>query len=56
MHIQDFLRPGADALDEARAERDVGHEVPVHDVNMNPVASGVVDRSDLLAEAGEIGR
>ena len=56
MHVERLLRPGPDALDEARPERDVRHEMPIHHIDMNPVASGVVDRADLLAEAGEIGR
>jgi hypothetical protein len=56
MNIEGLLRPRADAFDEARPKRDVGHEMAVHDVDMNPVTSGLVDRSDLLAEAGEIGR
>src|SRR5208337_593220 len=55
MHVEDFLRPGADALDEARAERDVRHEVAVHHIDMHPVAASIVDRTHFLAEAGKVG-
>jgi len=36
-------------------DRDVGHEVSVHDVHMDPVGAGRVDGAHLLAELGEVG-
>src|SRR4029450_9165240 len=40
----------------AGPDRDVAHEVAVHDIHMDPVAAGAVDRLHLLAQLGEIGR
>ena len=42
-------------LDDLRPERDVGHEVAVHDVDVDAVGAGRVDRAHLLAEPGEVG-
>ena len=42
--------------DDVGAERDVGDELAVHDVPLDAVAPGRLERRDLLAEAGEVGR
>jgi hypothetical protein len=39
-----------------RAHGDVGHEVPVHHVDMDVVGPSRVDGADFLAQPGEIGR
>ena len=36
--------------DDGRPEGDVGHEMPVHHVEVNPVGAGRGDFADLLAE------
>ncbi len=55
MHVEHLLGPGPDAFDEARPEGDVRHEMPVHHIDMHPVAARFVDGADFLAEACEIG-
>ena len=42
--------------DDVGAERQVGHELAVHDVPLDEVDAGLLQRGDLLAEAGEVGR
>jgi hypothetical protein len=39
-----------------RADRDVRHEVPIHDVDVDPVRTRHLRLSDFLAEAREVGR
>ncbi len=41
--------------DDRRAEGDVGDEMTVHDVEVDPVGAGGVDGGDLGAQPGEIG-
>ncbi len=45
----------ADGGHHRRSDRQVGHEMPVHDVDVQPVGLGP-DPVDLDAEGGEIGR
>ena len=49
MDIEDFLGARPDALDHRWPERQIGHEMTVHDVDMDIIASGVVDGLDLGA-------
>ena len=42
-------------LHHQRADGDVGDEVAVHHVDVDPVAAGGVDRPHLVAELGEVG-
>src|SRR5437899_2136987 len=56
MQVKYLLRQRPDRLDDIGAKTDVRHEVPVHDVAMDPVGSGRIDRRDLFAEAREIRR
>ena len=46
---------GANGLDHHRADGEVGHEVPVHHVHVDPVGAGLLHGADLLAEPGEVG-
>ena len=58
-HQMDVERLGgvwAQRLHHCRAKGDVGHEMPVHHVDMNPVGTGGIDRAHFLAQAGEVGR
>ncbi len=47
------MRP--DGFDQRRAEGDVRHEMPVHDVDMHPVGALVLDGAALGAEGGKVG-
>ena len=57
-HQVDVERLGAvraKRLHHGRADRQVGHEMPVHHVDVDPVGARCVDRANLLAQLGEIG-
>ena len=57
-HQMDVERLGGvrpQRLHHRRADGEVGDEMAVHHVDMDPVGAGLVDRADLLAEPGEIG-
>ena len=56
MHVEELLRMRAQRLHHVGADGDVGHEMPVHDVDMDPIAAGGIDGAHLLAEPGEVGR
>ena len=49
------MRVRAERLHDIGADGDVGHEMAVHHVDMDPVGAGRIDRAHLLAEPGEIG-
>ena len=55
MHVERLLGVRPDRFDDVRADRNVRHEMAVHDVDMDPVGAGGIDRAHLLAELGEIG-
>ena len=40
--------------DDGRTDRQVGHEVPIHDIDMNPVCTRGFDGLDFLAQSGEV--
>jgi hypothetical protein len=56
MHVERFLGDRADCLHHGRADGDIGHEMPVHDVNVDPIGAGGFDCADFIAQFGEIGR
>ena len=56
MHVEDLFGVRPERLHHVRADGDVGHEMPVHDIDMDPVGAGRIDGAHLLAEPGEIGR
>src|SRR5262249_55881692 len=37
-----------------RADRDIGHEMPIHNINMDQAGSAALGRPDLLTQASEI--
>ena len=41
-------------LHHRRTDRQVGHEMAVHDVDVDPVGAGLIDRAHFLAEPGEV--
>ena len=56
MAVEGLIGTRPQRLDHRRAERDVGDEMPVHHVEMNPVGVRGDDVLDFLAELGEVGR
>ena len=55
VHVKRLLGVPPERLHHVGAERNVGNEVAVHHVDMDPVGAGLVDRNDFLAKLGEIG-
>ena len=53
--VQEQVGVPADRRDHGRPDRQVGHEMPVHQVHVEPVALGP-DPLDLLREHGVVGR
>ena len=56
MRVEDLLGVRAHRLDDVGAVGNVGHEMPVHHVEMDPVGAGRVDGADFFAQFGEIRR
>ncbi len=56
MGIEDLFGVRPHRLDHVGAIGNVGHEMAVHDVEMNPVSAGLVDRADLFSQFGKIRR
>jgi len=56
MHVEHFLGVAAQRFYRIRADRDVGHEVAVHHVDMDPIGAGRIHRAYFLAELGEVRR
>jgi len=54
MHVERDLCMGAQGAHHRRTDRDVRHEVAVHNVDMNPIGARAGDSPDFLAEVGEI--
>ena len=52
--VEDFLAVRAHRLDDVGAVGNVGDEMPVHHVEMDPVGAGRIDRAHFSAEIGEI--
>ena len=55
MDVERYRGDLAGGGDNARTEGDVGNEVTVHHVDMDPVGAGSGDGDDLLAQAGDVG-
>ena len=55
MHVERLLRMRSDRRDDVWPHGDIGHEMPVHDVDVNPVPAGCVRGVNLLAEPGKVG-
>ncbi len=55
MHVERLFGVRPDRFDDIRPERNVGHEMTVHDVDMDPVGARGIDRAHLLAQFREIG-
>ena len=55
MHVKQLVAVRTQRLHDIRADGDVGHEMAIHHVDMDPVGPGLVDRAHLGAEIGEVG-
>ena len=54
MGVEDLFAVRAHRLDDVGAVGNVGHEMAVHHVEMDPVGAGRVDGADLFAQLGKI--
>ncbi len=54
MRVEDLLAVRTHRLDDIGAKGNVGHEMPVHHVEMNPVGAGRIHGADLFAQPGKI--
>ena len=55
VHVERLFGVRPDRFDDVRADGNVRHEMAVHDVDMDPVGAGGIDRAHLLAQFREIG-
>ena len=55
MDVEGLFRMRAKRLHHAGADSQVRHEMPVHDIDVNPVGARFVDRAYFLAKLGEVG-
>ena len=55
VHVEKRPRQGAHGPDQVRAERDVRHEMAVHDVQVQPISAGGVDPFSFFGEPAVIG-
>ena len=55
MHVEGLFRVRPQRLHHGRTDGEIGHVMPVHHIDMNPVGARLVDGANLLAELGEIG-
>jgi glycine C-acetyltransferase len=56
MAVEGLVAVRAKRLHHHRADGDVGHEMPVHDIDVDVIRAGSIDRLHLRAQPGEIGR
>ena len=56
MRVEDLLGVRPHRLDDIGAVGNVGDEMPVHHIEMDPVGAGRIDGADLFAQPGEIRR
>ena len=54
VHVEGQRAVPAQRAHQRGAEGDVRHEMPVHDVEMQPVGAGGFDGVNLLAQSGEV--
>ena len=55
MHVKQLGGVRAQRLHHHRPDGDIGDEMPVHHVDMDPVGTGSVDSAHFLAQPGKIG-
>ena len=55
MRVEYLFRMRAHRLDDVGAVGNVGDEMPVHHIEVDPVGAGRIDGAYFLAQSGEIG-
>ena len=55
MDIEGLLGMRPQRLDDCRTDGEIGDVMPVHHVDMHPVAPGLIDRAHLLTEPRKVG-
>ena len=55
VNVERLLGVRPKRLHDTGADGEVGHEMAVHDVDVDPVGPGLIDRAHFLAEPGEVG-
>ena len=55
MDVEDLVGMRPQRLHDVGADGDIGHKVAVHDIDMDPVGPGHIDRADLFTQFGEVG-
>ena len=56
MHVERLFGVGPKRLHHRRSDGDVGHEMAVHHIDMDEIGARRLDRLDLRAQPGKIGR
>src|ERR1700681_2500468 len=56
VHVERLFGGPAYRIHDCGAEGDVRHEPAIHDVDMDPVGAGPIDRADFFTEPPQIGR
>jgi hypothetical protein len=56
MDVECLLGDRADGLHHGGTDGDIGDEVPIHHVDVDPVGARGLDGADFVAQFGEIGR
>jgi hypothetical protein len=56
VRLQGQLGQRPERRDDGRPHREVRHEVPIHDIDVDPISPSPRGLGDLLAQAGKIGR
>ncbi len=54
VHVEREIRHALERFDDRRTDRQVGHEVPVHDIHVDEVSSRSLHHCDSLAKTGEV--
>jgi len=54
VHVERFYAVWPERLHHAGADRQIRHEMTVHNVDMNVVGASLVDCSDLFTKSGEV--
>ena len=55
MHVERLVGVPPQCPHHVGPDGDVGYEMPVHDVHMDPIGARFVDRAHFFAQLGEIG-
>ncbi len=56
MHVQYPGRYLTRRLDHQRANGDIGDKMPIHDIDMDNLSTGLIHGPDLISQSGKISR